>query len=54
MNSNNPLIEQDLILMKIHKKGIRLRFLYKLEDELITKSGSQSKTKKKILPDLRC
>ena len=53
MMSNDPLIEKDLSLMKINKKGLRLRLLYKLEDEIAEQAGIRKKGKSKQLPDLR-
>ena len=50
--SRKILNERDLIEMKIKKSGLRFRFMYKLDEEILRKSDVRIKSRK-MLPDLR-
>lgn len=46
------LTEKDLVEMRIKKSGLRIRLLYKLEEDYLLERGSSSNRNKKKLPDL--
>lgn len=51
--TDQPLNENDLIKMKIIKRGLRLRLLYKLDEEVYMKNEFFKYNKTKGLPDLK-
>ncbi|OMJ70043.1 hypothetical protein SteCoe_32081 [Stentor coeruleus] len=53
MNSEESLKEVDLSNMRIKKQGLRVRLLYKLEEECIKRTNQATKIRHKYYPDLQ-